>query len=90
MHKHEFCGEQSIYTSAILANQKICMPDFFVWGGTDNLWVARAPPPPDPPPVPTPLIHAPGKRRQPRPQQVRNFAPFPDHWISDSDLIDLF
>ena len=33
MHKHDFCGEQSIYTRAILANKKICMHDFFVGGG---------------------------------------------------------
>ena len=42
MHKHDFCGEQSIYTRAILANWKICMHDFFwwggTWGGTENLW----------------------------------------------------
>ena len=32
MHKHDFCGEKSIYTRAILANLKICMHDFFVGG----------------------------------------------------------
>ena len=52
MHMHDFCGEQSIYTRAILANKKICMHDFFLvggtWGGgTDNLWGGfKEPPPP--------------------------------------------
>ena len=51
-HEHDFCGEQSIYTSrAILANQKICMHDFFCGGapGGHREFVgggggARAPP----------------------------------------------
>ena len=41
MHTHDFCGEQSIYTRAILANKKyVCMIFFFCGGGggTDNLW----------------------------------------------------
>ena len=63
MHKHDFCGEQSIYTRAILAHTKknVCM--IFLWGGhrefvgggapgggTENLWGggARAPRPPPP------------------------------------------
>ena len=33
MHKHDFCGELSIYPRAILANKKICMHDFFFVGG---------------------------------------------------------
>ena len=32
MHKHDFCGDQSIYTRAILSNKKLCMHDF-CWGG---------------------------------------------------------
>ena len=55
MDKHDFCGEQSIYTRAILENKKICMHVFFVGGGgTENLcgggggvW-ARAPQAPPP------------------------------------------
>ena len=50
MHKHDFCGEQCIYTRAILANWKICMHDFFfvggTWGGTENLWGGGHVPPP--------------------------------------------
>ena len=49
-----FVGAQSIYTRALLANEKICMHDFFCGGhlgGTENLWGARPPPPP----VATPL-----------------------------------
>ena len=58
MHKHDFCGEQSIYTRAILGGTEICMHDFFVWGGghlgcTENLWGGTCPPPR--PPVATPL-----------------------------------
>ena len=45
-----FVGAQSIYTRAILANEKICMLDFWVGepggGGTDNLWGHVPPPPP--------------------------------------------
>ena len=50
MHKHDFCGEQSIYTRAILAKKNM-YAWFFLWGGhlggTENLWGggARAPPP---------------------------------------------
>ena len=61
MHKHDFCGEQSIYTRAILANKKICMHDFFfvVGGGGGHRkfmgGTCRPPPPPPRPPVATPL-----------------------------------
>ena len=52
------CREQSIYTRAILANQKICFHDFFVGGGhlggTENLWGGGHVPPR--PPVATPLV----------------------------------
>ena len=48
MHKHDFCGEQSIYTRAILANYKICMHDFFCGGGGHQEFVG--------PPVATPLV----------------------------------
>ena len=48
-----FVGAQSIYTRAILANEKICMHDFLV-GGTEILWGGGARDLP-PPPVATPL-----------------------------------
>ena len=46
MHKHDFCGEQSIYTRAILANLKICMHDYFLWGapGGQRKFVGAPPP----------------------------------------------
>ena len=50
MHKHDFCGEQSIYTRAILANTKYVCMIFFFGGGH------RCPPDPPPPPVATPLL----------------------------------
>ena len=56
-YKLDFCGEQSTYTRAILANKKICMHDFFFFvGGTDNLWGGGARAPPPPPTVATPLV----------------------------------
>ena len=48
-----FCGEQSIYTRAILVNQKICMHDFVLvmgggtcWGGVPRFCRGHVPPPP--------------------------------------------
>ena len=57
MHKHDLCGEQSIYTRAILANKKNMYAWFFFLGGAHGggaprICGARAPPPP---PVATPL-----------------------------------
>ena len=55
MHKHDFCGEQSIYTRAILANKKICMHDFFcggTWGHRELVGGHVSPRPP----VATPLV----------------------------------
>ena len=56
MHKHDFCGEQSIYTRAILANYKNMYAWFFCGGGGHREFVggggARAP---QAPPVATPL-----------------------------------
>ena len=55
MHKHDFVGAQSIDTRAILANQKICMHDFFLCGGgAPKICGGHVPPPP--PPVATPLL----------------------------------
>ena len=55
MHKHDFCGEQSIYIyarlRAILANNEICMHEN-LWGGGGG----AVPPSPPPPP---PRIYAP-------------------------------
>ena len=60
MHKHDFCGEQSTYTRAILANKKICSLCMIFCGGggpggTENLCVGGTCPPPPGPPVATPL-----------------------------------
>ena len=79
MHKHDFCGEQSIYTRAILANKNICMHDFFFVGGT---WGApricgggggtcpRSPPPP----VTTPLSRRPAWRWQKCLQSIKGIV----------------